>query len=65
VEPLRNLIALKEIKRMIIDRAQSMNGKTTGLMGRIRLDMAKHNPKFYMELHCLLHQLSLCKIFKV
>jgi hypothetical protein len=40
-------------------RAPGMIGKKTSLMGRIRQDMDKQNPKFYMELHCIIQ--SLCR----
>jgi hypothetical protein len=33
-------------------------GKKTGLMNRIRLEMDKQYPKFYMEIHCIIHQLG-------
>jgi len=40
-------------------RAPSMIGKETGLMSQIRQGVDKWNPKFYTELHCFIHQLSL------
>jgi hypothetical protein len=42
------------------DRAPSMIEKKTYLMGRIRREMDKQNPEFDMELHCIIHQESLC-----
>jgi hypothetical protein len=43
-----------------------MTGKKMGLMGTIRLEMDKQNPEFYMVLHCIIHQQSLCeKAFEV
>jgi hypothetical protein len=48
------------------DGALSMTGKKTGFMGRIRWGMDKQNLKFYVELHCIFHQQSLCgKTFEV
>jgi len=35
------------------------------LIGRIRGEMDKQNPTFYLTLHCIIHQQSLCvKILK-
>jgi hypothetical protein len=43
-----------------IDGAPSMNGKKMALMNRIRQEMDEQNTKLYMELHCIIHQQSLC-----
>jgi hypothetical protein len=37
-----------KLEGVITDGAPSMVGKKTGLMGRIRREMGKQNPKFYM-----------------
>jgi hypothetical protein len=40
--------------------------KKTSLKDRIRNEMDKQNPQFYMKLHCIIHQQSLCgKTFEV
>jgi hypothetical protein len=36
--------------------APSITGKKTGLMNRIKREMDKQNPEFYMKLHCIIHQ---------
>jgi hypothetical protein len=36
-----------------------MTGKKAGLMGRIRREIKKQRPEFYMELHCIIHQQSI------
>jgi hypothetical protein len=45
---------------MTTDRAPSMIGNKTGLMSRIRQEVDKQNPEFYMELQCIIHQQSFC-----
>jgi hypothetical protein len=41
-----------------------MTGKKTGLMGRIRQEVDKYNPEFYMELLCIIDQQLLCVKFE-
>jgi hypothetical protein len=36
---------------LAVDGVTNMTGKKTCLMGTIRLEVDKHNPEFYMELH--------------
>jgi hypothetical protein len=49
-----------KLKEVTTDGAPNMIGKKTGLMGRIRQEMDKQNPEFYIEFHCVIHQQSLC-----
>jgi hypothetical protein len=44
---------LKEVRK---DGTPSMIGKKIGLMGRIRQEMNKQSPQFYMKLHCIIYQ---------
>jgi hypothetical protein len=44
-----------KVRGVTTDGAPSMIGKKTGLMGRIRREMDKQNPEFYMKLHCIIH----------
>jgi hypothetical protein len=48
------------LKGMTTDGAPSMIGKKRCLMGKIRREMDKQNPKFYIKIHCIIHQQSLC-----
>jgi len=60
-EPMKELeLPATKLKRVKTDGASSMTGNETGLMGRIRREMGKQNPEFYMQLHCIVHQQSLC-----
>jgi hypothetical protein len=49
------------LKGVTTDGAPCMIGKKTCLMGGIRQEMDKENPKLCMELHCIIHQQSLCR----
>jgi hypothetical protein len=49
-----------KLKGVTRDGAPSMIGNKTGLMGRIRREMDKQNPEFYMDLRCIIYQQSLC-----
>jgi hypothetical protein len=53
-------LPLTELNEVTTDRAPSMTGRKRGLMSRIRREMDKQNPEYYMELHCIIHQHSLC-----
>jgi hypothetical protein len=44
-----------KLKRVKIGTS-SVIGRKTDLMGRFRREMDKQNTKFYMELHCIIHQ---------
>jgi len=44
-----------KLKGVTTDRAASMIGKKTGLMIRMREEMNKHNPKFYVKLQFILY----------
>jgi hypothetical protein len=48
-------LSWSKLKGGTTDRALSITGKKTGLMGRIRQEMYKQTPNFYMELHCTIH----------
>jgi hypothetical protein len=45
-----------KLKGVTTDGAPCLIVKKTGLMGRIMREMDKENPRFYMELHCIVHQ---------
>jgi hypothetical protein len=49
-----------KLKRVTTHGAPSMYGKKTGLMNSIRRKKDKQNLKFYVELHCIIHQQLLC-----
>jgi hypothetical protein len=54
-----------KLKAATTDGAPSKIGKKTDLVGRIREEMDNQNPELKMELHCIIHQRSLCgKILK-
>jgi hypothetical protein len=48
-----------KLKVVATDGFSSMLGKKTGLIGRIRPEMDKQNPEFYVKLYCIIHQLRL------
>jgi hypothetical protein len=50
----------QNLRGVTTDGAPSMIGKKIGLMGRIRQELDKRNTKFYMELHSIIYQQSLC-----
>jgi hypothetical protein len=50
-----------KLKEVTTNEAPSMTGNKTGMMGRINREMYQQNPDLYKELHCYIHQHSLCE----
>ena len=50
-----------QLKGVTTDGAKNMTGANTELIGRINKEMEKVNAERPMELHCIIHQQSLCE----
>jgi hypothetical protein len=59
----KELSAVNKTKGSTTIRTPSMIKKKTGLMDKIVRNIDLYTPRFYMELHCSVHQQSFCGKF--